>query len=432
MGALMHNAQQIAATVVKIAAQPRRHLLVMAYGCEPGKGSEQGVGWNWSLQLARFANVTVITRSNNQASIEKNIPSALADRIQFMYYDAPAWIRRFKNKEKGLYGYYLLWQWGAYRLARQLHSYNSFDCAIQLSFGSIWLPVFIHRLRTRFVWGPIGGGEAIPDHLAGKLKGRAWLLQSLRNILKKTTGINLPLLSVLGRADLILVRTRDTEALVPKRYRNKVVTLLETGVSPDLLQTLERQPSRALRENSVALFTGRLVGFKNVEMLLHALNQARRRGAKIHLRIVGDGPESKPLRLLARALGLEADVTFTGAVAHEAVMQELRNADIYAFPSLREAGVWSLIEAMCAGLPVLCIDTSGMSVITDNKSAIRINPTSRDVIIRGLADGLVDLAASSSLRETLGSHGRARMQRELLWDRKGEFLWRVLSERVGV
>ena len=40
-------------------------ILVSAYACEPLKGSEQGVGWNWVLQLAKKNNVHVITRANN-------------------------------------------------------------------------------------------------------------------------------------------------------------------------------------------------------------------------------------------------------------------------------------------------------------------------------------------------------------------------------
>ena len=49
-------------------------ILVSAYGCEPLKGSEPGVGWNWVLQMARYNRVHVITRANNQGPIEKHLP----------------------------------------------------------------------------------------------------------------------------------------------------------------------------------------------------------------------------------------------------------------------------------------------------------------------------------------------------------------------
>ena len=42
----------------------RKKILVSAYGCEPGRGSEAGVGWNWVLQLAKEYELYVITREN--------------------------------------------------------------------------------------------------------------------------------------------------------------------------------------------------------------------------------------------------------------------------------------------------------------------------------------------------------------------------------
>jgi hypothetical protein len=51
-------------------------VLVSAYACEPGKGSEPGVGWTWALEISRWHEVWVITRANNRGPIEK----ALAGR----------------------------------------------------------------------------------------------------------------------------------------------------------------------------------------------------------------------------------------------------------------------------------------------------------------------------------------------------------------
>jgi len=48
-------------------------VLVSAYACEPHKGSEPGVGWNWVKQIARFHEVWVITRANNKEKIEEEL-----------------------------------------------------------------------------------------------------------------------------------------------------------------------------------------------------------------------------------------------------------------------------------------------------------------------------------------------------------------------
>ena len=77
-----------------------RKILVSAYGCEPLKGSEPGIGWNWILQMAKYNYLHVITRANNKQVIEAHLPDDLKHRITFHYYDTPNCIKRLKNKAK--------------------------------------------------------------------------------------------------------------------------------------------------------------------------------------------------------------------------------------------------------------------------------------------------------------------------------------------
>ena len=48
-------------------------IIATAYAINPYKGSEDGMGWNFTLQIARFNKVIVITRENNRGYIEKYI-----------------------------------------------------------------------------------------------------------------------------------------------------------------------------------------------------------------------------------------------------------------------------------------------------------------------------------------------------------------------
>ena len=47
-----------------------KKILMSAFSCQPGKGSEPGVGWNWSVQAAKNADVYVLTRSKMKPYIE--------------------------------------------------------------------------------------------------------------------------------------------------------------------------------------------------------------------------------------------------------------------------------------------------------------------------------------------------------------------------
>lgn len=405
-----------------------KRILISAYGCEPDKGSEQGVGWNWTLQLARFADLVVLTRSNNRASIEAALPAEIRDRVRFEYYDLPPAIARFKRKEKGLYFYYLLWQWGAYRRARELVSKVHFDFAISLTFGSIWMPTFMHRLPVPFIWGPIGGGEAVPFRLISTLPLSARVPQYLRYFLMVTIRLNPLVTNPIHRARLILVRTADTARLIPVRYADKVCIILETAVSEVFLNRSLEQKLILLNSPLRLIFTGRLVAFKNVSCALKALAKALALGVKAEMVIVGDGPERRRLETLVINLGITEAVNFIGAVSHGKVIEELLKSDIYFFPSLREGGVWSLMEAMSVGLPVICANTSGMGIITDESSAIRVAPVSQARLIEGFAEALTLLANSPERRKLLGENGRRRIETFFRWDYKGDFMRDLLEK----
>ena len=49
------------------------NILISAYACEPDKGSEPGAGWNCAVEIAKYHSVTVISRTNNRDSIEKEL-----------------------------------------------------------------------------------------------------------------------------------------------------------------------------------------------------------------------------------------------------------------------------------------------------------------------------------------------------------------------
>ena len=69
-------------------------ILLSAYACEPGKGSEPAVGWMWATELAAAGHeVWVLTREANRSSIEAVIPPLNADRLHFHYCDLPHWAR---------------------------------------------------------------------------------------------------------------------------------------------------------------------------------------------------------------------------------------------------------------------------------------------------------------------------------------------------
>jgi glycosyltransferase involved in cell wall biosynthesis len=408
-----------------------RKIFVSAYGCEPNKGSEQGVGWHWVLEMAKTEELWVITRSNNRQGIESGLPPEIDSRVHFIYYDLPEWLRRFKSKEKGLYLYYALWQWGAYRLAKQLVKEIKFDYCQHLTFGSMWMPTFMYKLPIPFVWGPIGGGESVQFSFIKTLPWRGRFAEYARCILIRFADINPFFAGPARAARAIIARTTDSEMVFPQKYRHKVHTMLETGTSEDVLLKYVPTVVKSSDTKLNLVYVGRLVASKNVATALRAFALLPKAYTKLHLTIVGDGPLLDALTELARQLGVIDRVSFVGSVSHEDVIRTLQLSDLCLFPSLREGGSWSLMEAMAVGLPVICLDTSGMHIITDENCAIRIPVTTPIEVVQKVTEAIALLANTPALRKKMGDSGRQRIRECFSWSSKGIFIQKLLAELDG-
>lgn len=360
-----------------------KKFLISAYGCEPNKGSEPGIGWHWSLQLVQFGTVFIITRSNNRPSIEEGLarlPKDIADKLHFIYYDTNSLIRKMKKGDHNLYAYYFFWQIGAYKLAARLCRDIRFDYCVSLTFGSVWMPTFMYKLKVPFIWGPIGGGEAIPDVYIPLMSRMTQLTDRVRKLMIKTISIN-PLVSLpVKRAAYIIVRTEDTAKILPGKYKNKVFTCLETAI--DLTEIIPKDYEKdSSNEKTILIYTGRLIKSKGLELVLQAISKSSCK-SDIEFWIIGTGDQKSSLEKLAKSLNIHQCIKFVGKIERKKLLETLKMGDIYIFPSFKEGGTWALMEAMGTALPVICLDTSGMHIITNDKCAIRIPVGSIDETIQ--------------------------------------------------
>jgi len=128
--------------------QKEKTVLVSAYAVNPYHGSEDGMGWNFILQIARFNKVIAITRKNTRPHIErymKEHPNSCYSNIRFVYYDLPQWARFWKKGGRGALLYYYLWQLCMPRFIRK--NKLEFDIAHNLNFHNDWTPSMLWRLQ---------------------------------------------------------------------------------------------------------------------------------------------------------------------------------------------------------------------------------------------------------------------------------------------
>ena len=405
-------------------------LLVSAYACEPGKGSEPAVGWNWVQALVRRGyQVHVLTRTNNREAIE-NDPAHKHPALRFHYYDLSGRMRAWKRRPGGIYFYYLFWQLGAYRMASQIHAAERFDRVHHVTFASYRQPSFMGGLGIPFIFGPVGGGETMPAGFRKGLAFRNRLAETIRNAGNSLIALDPLMHGTFSSAETIACTTAETMARIPAAYRAKCVVQPAIGID----ETEIHPPSCSPPVARHFLFVGRLLYWKGLHLAFGALARARRSLPDITLKIIGTGKDRAWLEAQARHAGVTDLLDWVSSTPHAEIACEYNRSLALVFPSLHDSGGMVVLEALAAGLPVICLDLGGPGAIATADSSIVIPARQRDEasVIEALADGMIRIAKDPAFRERMVINAVSRA-RELTWDRAADHLYAKLdSAREGM
>ncbi|WP_335337728.1 hypothetical protein [Nostoc piscinale] len=160
-------------------------ILISAYACEPGQGSEPGVGWNFAQQMSKYHQVWVLTSNCHRFAIEAELARKSPSNLNFIYLDPFGliidWSQKGKLTQKWVYLHYYLWQITAYLVSRKLHQKISFDIVHHVTYVKYNSPSFLCLLPIPFIWGPVGGGEFTPKDFWSSLNFQSKIYEFLRN-----------------------------------------------------------------------------------------------------------------------------------------------------------------------------------------------------------------------------------------------------------
>lgn len=165
-------------------------------------------------------------------------------------------------------------------------------------------------------------------------------------------------------------------------------------------------------------------------MLIEAAAPLLRDG-RMTLDIVGDGPMMADLRAQVEKEGVADAVRLLGWIAHKEVQTILAEADLLAFPSIREFGGGVVLEAMAIGVAPLVIDYAGPGELVTEGLGVKVPIGTRAEIIAAFRDALIALATDPAELVAMGARGRAHVAAKFTWARKAEQVLEVYAWVLG-
>jgi glycosyltransferase involved in cell wall biosynthesis len=396
-------------------------LLISAYACAPNLGSEHACGWNWTAQVARLGcEVTALVSSAHRTAV---LAAAEKDpalrRIRWVFPEIVSWPLQQGQEPVWERTYNLLWQREALQVARALHRERPFDLVHHLTWAGVRAPTFLGGLGAPLIIGPVGGGETSPRKLRDRFSLRGRVLEGVRDLSNATIELNPIVRQGLRHAGVIFARTPDTRNLLSPGLRAKTYVQMELGVTQAQIDA----PRPARETPRRLLFAGRLLYWKGVHIAIEAMSRLVGRMPDAHLTIVGNGPEEARLKAEVAHRDLGRNITFVSWMPQDQLQRLYQSHDVFVFPSLHDSAGWVVLESLCKGLPVACLNIGGPAEIVTRSSGIVVDTTGLDTsgVAARLADDLNLLLSDPARLSTLSAGAIARA---------GDFLLHKQVERL--
>lgn len=239
------------------------------------------------------------------------------------------------------------------------------------------------------------------------------------------------MMKLLKRADCIITATKghiDGSDYLPD-FRRKC-RIVPYGISPEDYISIERSPILTNRlsdqKNVKVFFTGRLVYYKGVDILLKAFTMTE----NCELFIAGTGEMEQELKAFAKRHNIDKKVHFLGFLPDNELKQAYADCDIFVLPSVLKSEAFGIVqlEAMVYGKPVINTKLpSGVPYVSlHGKTGLTVPPFDA----KALAEAINTLVADAKMRENFGKAAAERVMTEFNEKNVIRKLYGVLSENL--
>lgn len=401
-------------------------ILATCYAINPYKGSEDGMGWNFVNQIARFNKVIAVTRENNQPAIEKFMaenPNQIYQNITFIYYDLPYWMRFWKKGGRGAMLYYYMWQHGIVSFIKKKNL--NFDIAHNVNFHNDWTPSFLYKLEKPMVWGPIGHHPIIPNQYLKSYSIKYLIIDRATWLVKKMFwNFSFSLKKTVKNADHILCMNTCIPSVLD--FKNQSFSIQPSVATEDFF---EGQITK--KEGFTVISVGRFVPLKGFDLTLYSfikfiysINILERKNCKLIL--VGTGPEKELYQKIIADNKVEKYVEIIEWIDRKELMKLYKKSSVFLFPSHEGAGM-VVAEALSFGLPIVCLNNEGPGEFITTNCGFAVPQLDYNNTVFELKESLQKLYFDKELLFKMSLGARKQFEERFTWNSRGEHLKNIYN-----
>ena len=147
----------------------------------------------------------------------------------------------------------------------------------------------------------------------------------------------------------------------------KPIYVIHNTVHFETIKELKSNPNQFV-------YIGRLVFYKNLEVVIKAIGILRKSYPDLKLVVIGDGPHRRILMELVENLNLEKNIIFKGYTTEEEKIRYLATSVSMIFPSFCEGFGLVTLEAFAYKKPVIVPDVRPLSDVVENNKTGYVVP----------------------------------------------------------
>ena len=206
-------------------------------------------------------------------------------------------------------------------------------------------------------------------------------------------------------ADVVIVPDNGVKKELSRYIDKNKIELINYGVD---LSVYGEYRYAADENNYDIVFAGGALERKGVKYLLEAISMIKNQFSDVKLHLRSNGYRIKEYKQLSEDLNITENVVFHGMLELNRYLELLTNSRLLCLPTLSEGYSWTILDALCLGVPVVTTTECRCNDLFENGDiGLRIKPADPDA----LADAILKLFNDFELCKKFSENGLKKREK---------------------